>query len=557
LITTCRLEFAMRALFLPFLASLMITSPGSAESQGMPMRPDVSGWEAAVTSDHPIASAAGADVLRKGGNAIDAAVTMAAILSVVRPHMNGPGGDGFLLYREGRTGKVYALNGSGAAGSKATPAFFAGRNLREVPGSGILSVSVPGAVRMWDDALNRFGTIKLASAMAPAIGYAANGFIVSNRLSADIDGSRRLLAADPVLAQTYLVAGAAPKPGAILKQPELAETFRTIARDGPDAFYKGTIARKILAYLDREGGLLTAADLANHKSEWQEPIETTYRGYRVLAFPPNTQGITLLQQLNLAELSDLSAMGHNSAAYVHVLVEGSKLAYADRDAQVADPKFARVPVDALISKDHAREARKKIGDRVMADTSRDDRDGNGDTIYLAVVDKDGNAVSWIQSNFAAFGSGLGVPGTGIILHNRGSLYSLDPSHPNIVAPGKRPYHTLSPAMVLNGDGSLAMVLGTPGGDGQTQTLVQVLNNILLFGMTPQQAVEAPRWRSYGRRLGVEPGVTSRDSLTARGHTVAVQQPGADFGGAQVIRVLPSKARLVGSDFRREAYGIAW
>jgi gamma-glutamyltranspeptidase len=546
----------MRALSRIALLSL---APVVAGAQAIPMRPDVSGWESAVTSDHPLASEAGAAVLRKGGNAIDAAVTMAAVLAVVRPHMNGPGGDAFMIYRDGKTGKVYTLNGSGAAGSKATPAYFAEHSLRAIPGSGILSVSVPGAVRMWEDALGRFGTIKLSAALAPAIGYATRGFPVSNRFSSDINESRRLLAADSVLSRIYLVGGEAPKPGTILKQADLGQTLQTIARQGANALYQGAIAKQIAAYIEAEGGLVTAADLAKHKSEWVEPIETSYRGYRVLAFPPNTQGVTLLQQLNLAELFDLKTMGHNSTAYVHTLVEGSKIAYADRDALVADPRFTKVPVPDLIGKARAMETRARIGDRaaqVVPDTTRD---GNGDTIYLAVVDKDGNAVSWIQSNFAAFGSGKGVPGTGIILHNRGSLYSLDPTHPNIVAPGKRPYHTLSPAMVLNGDGSLAMVLGTPGGDGQTQTILQIMNNVMLFDMTAQQAVEAPRWRSYGRRVGIEPGVGAgvRDSLMSRGHAVVIQPPSAEFGGAQMIRILPSGARQVGSDFRREAYGIGW
>ncbi|HET9425581.1 MAG TPA: gamma-glutamyltransferase [Gemmatimonadaceae bacterium] len=544
---------------LPLAVFVANATVAMAQSTVIPMRPDVSGWEVAVTSDHPLASEAGAAVLRKGGNAIDAAVTMAAVLSVVRPHMNGPGGDGFMLYRDGRTGKVYALNGSGAAGAKATPTFFAERGLKTIPGSGILSVSVPGAVRMWEDALTRFGTIRLAAALAPAIGYATRGFPVSNRLSSDIGESSRLLERDSVLARIYLPGGEAPKPGTILRQPELGRTLQRIATGGARAFYRGPIAAQIAAYMESEGGLLTAADLAGHRSQWQDPIETTYRGQRVLAFPPNTQGVTLLQQLNLAELFDLGQMGHNSVSYVHTLVEGSKIAYADRDALVADPRFAQVPVADLIGKRRATENRSRIGDRatqIVVDTTRD---GNGDTIYLGVVDRQGNAVSWIQSNFAAFGSGKGVPGLGLILHNRGSLYSLDPKHPNIVAPGKRPYHTLSPAMVLNGDGSLAAVLGTPGGDGQTQTILQILNNVVVFGMSAQQAVEAPRWRSYGRRVGIEPGVGTvvRDSLTARGHTVTIQQPGAEFGGAQMIRILPSGARQVGSDFRREAYGIAW
>jgi gamma-glutamyltranspeptidase/glutathione hydrolase len=548
----------MRKLFLPLLA-LAITIATPCAGQAPPMRPDVAGWESAVTSDHPLASAAGAEVLRKGGNAIDAAVTMAAVLAVVRPHMNGPGGDGFILYREAKTGKVYALNGSGEAGAKATPAFFASKGLRAIPSNGILSVSVPGAVRMWDDVLTRFGTIKLSAALAPAIRYASRGFPVSSRLASDINESRRLVSADSVLSRIFLVNGRAPAVGSILKEPDLGQTLTLIAQQGADVFYRGSIAAKIVAYMEREGGLLTAADLAAHKSEWTDPIETSYRGYRVLAFPPNSQGMTLLEELNIADLYDLKAMGHNSTAYVHTLVEAARIAYADRDAALADPRFAKVPVADLISKQHGAAAKSRIGERashVVVDTTRD---GNGDTVYLGVVDSQGNAVSWIQSNFAAFGSGKMVPGTGIVLQNRGSLYSLDPKHPNIVAPGKRPFHTLSPAMMLNADGSLAMVFGTPGGDGQPQTLIQILNNVLLFDMTPQQAIEAARWRTFGTRVGIEPGIGAavRDSLIARGHTVTIQPTSADFGGAQMIRILPSGARQVGSDFRREAYWIAW
>lgn len=545
-----------RALLLLLFASASL----GAQRAPIPMRPDVSGNVAALSSDHPLATAAGADVLKRGGNAIDAAVTMAAVLNVVRPHMNGAGGDMFMLYREAKTGKVYALNGSGGAGGKATPAFFASKNMSAIPATGILSVSVPGAVRGWADALARFGTIKLSQALQPAIRYAKEGFAVSNRLSSDINEELKKVSADPELARTFLVNGAAPKPGTLLKQVDLARSLDLLAARGPDVFYKGELAQKIVAFIEKEGGLLVAADLAKHASRWQDPIESTYHGNHVLAFPPNTQGVTLLQQLNLAELTDLGAMGHNSADYVHTLVEGSKLAYADRDQFVADPAFAQVPLDRLLSKEYAKELRKKIAPTTAASGSPDPaRDGNGDTIYLCVIDKDGNAVSWIQSLFASFGSGRMVPGTGITLHNRGSLYSLDAAHPNVLVPGKRPYHTLSPAMVLRPDRSLHMVVGTPGGDGQTQTITQVINNVMLFGMTPQQAIEAPRWRSYGRRLGVEPGVSDsvRAALTARGHSVVVQQPSAEFGGAQAIVVLPNGTKMVGSDFRREAYGIAW
>lgn len=542
------------------LAVALTVAPGGAvlaQGQG---RPDVMGTTAALSSDHPLATAAGADVLRRGGNAIDAAITMAAVLGVVRPHMNGVGGDAFLLYRDGKTGRIYALNGSGRAGSRATPAFFRDRHLASVPSTGVLSVSVPGAVRLWGDALARFGTVSLARALAPAIDYAERGFPVSTRLAADITEERNKIAADTNLARLYLPGGAAPAVGSLLREPDLARTLRVIAAQGPDALYTGELATAIAAFMAREGGLLTRDDLARHRSTWQEPITTTYHGYTVVAFPPNTQGVTLLEMLGIAEHADLKAMGWNTADYVHTLAEVTRLAYADRDRLVADPAFASVPVERLLSPDYARELARRLKQPAAADARSPERDDSGDTVYLCVIDKDGNAVSYIQSLFAGFGSGRMVPGTGIILHNRGSLYTLDASHPNVIAPGKRPFHTLSPAMVLRADKSLAMVLGTPGGDGQPQTITQVLNNVVTFGMTPQQAVEAPRWRVFGSgRLSVEPGIAEpvRGALERRGHAVTVQPPGAEFGGAQMILVQPSGAKLVGSDPRREAFGIAW
>ena len=545
------------------ITAAMLLATGSLPAQLPSLRPDLMGPEAAVTSDHVLASATGADVLRRGGNAMDAAIAMAGVLAVVRPHMNGVGGDNFILYREAKTGKVYALNGSGRSGRKATPEFFAGQGLPAVPSGGILSSSVPGAVQGWEDALTRFGTTTLAQALQPAIGYAERGFPVSTRLSLDIGEAVKKVSADPEMARTFLVNGATPQPGTLLVQRDLAQTLRSIAAGGAKGYYTGESARAIAAFMEKEGGLVTAADLAAHTSTWTDPIETTYLGKRVLAFPPNTQGATFLQMLNLAENADLTAMGRESADYVHTLVEGAKLAYADRDAHIADPAFAQVPLDRLLSKAYARELAARIqGNRIASATAGDGtRNGTGDTIYLAVIDQEGNAVSMIQSLFASFGSGRMVPGTGIVLHNRGSSYSLDPKHPNVVAPGKRPFHTLCPAMALNDDGSLFAVFGSPGGDGQPQTLVQVLNNVLRFNLTPQQAVEAPRWRVFGAgKLGVEPGLSDavKADLTARGQSVNEQPPSAEFGGAQMIVVQPgTNARSVGSDQRREAYGIAW
>ena len=543
------------------LAILSFLGPVPVLSQSM-MRPDVMGREAAVVSDHVLASNAGAAVLRRGGNAVDAAITMAAVLAVVRPHMNGVGGDNFLLIREAKTGRVYALNGSGRAGAKATPAFFAERKLTQVPSTGIMSVSVPGAVRAWEDALKRFGTISLSDALQPAIDYAERGFPVSTRLSLDITEESRKVSSDPSLSRIFLTNGKAPAPGTILVQADLARTLRTIATGGADVLYRGPIAQQIAAFIEREGGLVTAADLTSHKSQWQEPISTTYAGKTVLAFPPNSQGMTFLEMLNIAESAMPANEAANSAPMIHALAEASKLAYQDRDRFLADPAFSSVPVDRLISKAYAADRARVIRrDTVAApDRSGAARDGNGDTIYLSVVDKDGNAVSMIQSLFAAFGSGRMVPGTGITLHNRGALFELSVEHPNVVTPGKRPFHTLSPAMALNADGSLAAAFGTPGGDGQPQTLVQVLNNVLRYGMTPQQAVEAPRWRVFaGGRLGVEPGIdaATRAQLERRGHVVRVQEPSAEFGGAQMIVIHSSGARMTGADPRREAYAVAW
>ena len=539
----------------------VIAAPASAGAQN---RPNVAGLEAAVVSDHPLASAAGAEVLRRGGNAVDAAITMAAVLAVVRPHMNGVGGDAFMLLHTAKDRKNYALNGSGRAGSKATPALFAERNLTAVPSSGALSVSVPGAVAAWGDALRRFGTIPLAQALAPAIRYAEQGFPVSERLAADFTEEARKVSRDPELARIFMPGGKAPEAGTLLRQPELAATLRAIAKEGPDALYKGELAKRIIAYLDREGGLLTAGDLATHRSTWTDPISTAYRGYRVLAFPPNTQGVTLLEMLAASEQFDLASFGHNSDPYLHTLFGISTVAYEDRDAFIADPEFAKVPLDRLLSTEHARLLADSVrrNQRAFAPTPpRQPPDGNGDTIYLCVVDQDGNTVSYIQSLFAAFGSGRMVPGTGITLHNRGALFSLDATHPNIVAPRKRPFHTLSPAMVLNADNTVFMALGSPGGDGQPQTITQMLNNVTLFGMTPQHAVEAPRFRTYQNgRVSIEPGVadSALAALRERGYTINIRPPGSEFGGAQMIMIHPtSKARITGADARREAYAVAW
>lgn len=544
----------MRYFSLICVATFLMTHDADAQ-----LRPDVAGTQGAVVADHPLAAATGLDVLRRGGNAMDAAIAMAAVLAVVRPHMNGIGGDAFLLYREGKSGKVHALNGSGRAGSFATPKLLRDQGLTEVPDTGLFSVTVPGAVRAWSDALRRFGTSGFAAALEPAIQYAQNGFVVSRKLSADIASDRAQLERDPAMAEVYLPNGEVPSTGAVLVQRDLARSLQTLATEGADAMYAGSLARRVADFSINQGGLFTLIDLANHSSTWQEPIATDYHDLRVYASPPNSQGIALLMQLNVAQQMGLEALERNSTQYISALVEIKKRVFAERDALVADPAFTDAPLDRMLSRDHARAIARSIQAGTEGGPART-RNGNGDTVFLCVVDKDGNAVALIQSLYASFGSGRMVPGTGIVLHNRGSLFSMDEDHVNVIAPNKRPYHTLSPGMVTRGD-DLYMVFGSPGSDGQTQTMLQVLNNIALYSMTPQEAVDAPRYRSYADGvLRLDAGIDAavRSELATRGYRVVVQEePSAEMGGAQVILMLRGGIKMIGADHRREAFGIAY
>ena len=536
-------------------------------------RPDVRGISAAVSAGHPLAAAAGHDVLRRGGNAMDAAIAMAGVLAVVRPHMNGVGGDAFALYYEAATGQVHAVNGSGRAGALATPALFAERGLAEVPRTGPLSVSVPGAVAAWLDALDRFGTMPREELLAPAIRYARNGFPVSTRLASDIVAWSDSL--NNHARELYTPAGEPPPVGSLLRNPALAATLERVARDGKDGFYRGFVAERVSAFLEAEGGYVRAPDLAAHTTTWVEPLRGGYEGYTMLVLPPNTQGIAQLQLFEMAKSFDLTAMGHNSADYLHTLIEIKKLAFADRDQWAADPEFTDLPLDDLLDPGYlagraamvdpgAAAASRMAGvpaDMEATASGGSTLDDSGDTVYLTAVDQWGNAVSWIQSLFDGFGSGLLEPETGIVLHNRGALFDLEPGHPNIVAPGKRPYHTLTPMMALHEDGSFAFTLGTPGGDSQAQSLLQIVNNFTLFGMTPQAAIEAPRFRSYGGlRVDFEDRVTAAvlGELGALGHDANVVHGWtATFGGAHMIVRDREGTLTAASDPRREAYAIAY
>jgi gamma-glutamyltranspeptidase/glutathione hydrolase len=523
-----------------------------------------------IATSQPLASAAGLRVLQQGGNAIDAAVTAAAVLSVVEPTMNGVGGDLFAIVYDGKTKSVRGLNASGRAPAAATPEEFRRRKLESIPYRGELSVSVPGVVDGWNELLAKHGTITLARALEPAIAYAKDGFAVSEIIAHQWKDVEGVLSRDPAAASTFLTNGHAPAVGEVFRNPRLAATLEQLAGGGRDAFYKGTIAQAIAADMKARGGLLTSADLAAHRSDWIEPIATTYRGYEVLELPPNTQGIAALQMLNILEGYDLKSLGHNSAAYLHLLVEAKRIAFADRDAWLADSaSVPRAALERMLSKEYAAERRKLIDPHRSARTiaplslpggtaSREEHpEAHGDTIYLTAADRDGNVVSLIQSIYESFGAGIVAGDTGVVLHNRGSLFSLREGHPNLLAPGKRPFHTLVPAMVLK-DTRPWLSFGVMGGDMQPQGHVQVLLNLIDFGMNVQEAGEAPRFRHSSGGLALESAISpeARFGLDARGHRL-VNSIGA-FGGFQGILVDPrSGVMMGGSDPRKDGVAIGY
>ncbi len=509
-----------------------------------------------VATSQPLASAAGLRVLQQGGNAIDAAVAAAAVLCVVEPMMVSPGGDLFALVWDAKKKELKALNASGRSPKAASIDELKKRGFTKIPQDGIHTVTVPGAVDGWAKLLERYGTMKLADVLQPAIDYAERGFPVSDVISADWDNALQHKA-NADFAATFLPNGRPLQPGEIFTNKNLANTLKLVAAKGRDVFYTGEIAQKILKFAQSQGGLHTAEDFANHTSNWLDPISTKYRGYTVYELPPNNQGLAVLEMLNILEGYDVKSLGHNSAEYLHLLVEAKKLAYADRAWHIADPAFYKAPLDKLLSKEYAAELRKKIDSgKAGGDTPPSSRGGE-DTVYLTVVDKDHNAVSFIQSIFSAFGSGLVAGDTGVVLHNRGAGFSFDPNNPNKLEGGKRPFHTLIPGMVFR-DGNLWLTFGLMGGDMQAQGHAQVLLNLIDFGMDVQQAGEQARFRHFESGLALESGVgvEVRKALEAKGHKLT-PAPGM-FGGYQAIMIDPKTGALFGgSDPRKDGCAIGW
>lgn len=510
---------------------------------GYAYRPVAYGRHGLVAAAHPYAAQAGIEVLKGGGNAVDAALAVNAVLAVAQPHMCGLGGDLFALLSDAPSREVLFLNGAGRSGSRATPAALQARGLSALPLIGPLSVSVPGCADAWHALATRYGTRGLTDLLKPAIALAADGVPVSHLLAQTIR-ERADAFEDPEWHRIYAPEGRVPRAGDRLRQPDLAATLTRLADGGPDVLYRGELGERLVRHLEAGGGFLTREDLAAHASRWQPPIATVYRGATVLQTPPPTQGLTVLEALNVLEGFDLAAMGHHSVDHLHHLVEAIKVAFADRDRFIGDPDHVAVPVAALLDKGYAVRRRALVDPRRVA-LGVPCGDPTGDTTGFVVADAAGSVIAVIQSLYTAFGSGVVPPGTGIVLHNRGASFTLDPASPSVFAPRRQPFHTLIAALVLR-DGAPAAALATMGGHAQPQTHVQVLTNLLDFGMDPQEAIERPRF-VQGRmrvsdpedRLRIEARVPPRvrAALIRRGHRLdVVAERAVTMGHAHALTV---------------------
>jgi len=504
-----------------------------------------------VASSQPLATLAGVDILMNGGNAIDAAIATAAVLGVVEPSSIGIGSDAFCLFYSAKDQAIRALDASGRSPHGASLEFCRRNGFTEVPQRGIHSVTVPGAVHGWATLLMSHGTKKLSEVMQAAIRHAEEGFPVAELTAEQWKESESRLKADEGGAINYLINGRAPRAGEIFRNPRMAVTLKRIAAEGPDYYYQGEVADKLVHCSERLGGLFSRKDFADHRSDWVEAITANYRGYDVYEMPPTTQGFVALEMLKILESFDLKTMGTNSVDALHAMIEAKKLAFADRDRHLADRDFMKVNVRELIDAERAQRLRGRIRmEHAAADYP--DAPGGTDTEYVAAADRDGNLVSFIQSNFMGFGSGVVEPDTGIILQNRGHLFSLDDNHPNCIGPHKRCAHTLAPGMIFK-DGKPYAALGLKGGHVQPQVQVQLIANLIDHGMTPQQAISAPRFNHVdGLKVGLEPEISRevKDELNRKGHQVVGGNP-ESFGGAHMILIHPESGAFVGASDPRK------
>lgn len=498
-----------------------------------------------AATSQPLATQVALDILKKGGNAIDAAIAANALLGLVEPTGNGMGGDLFAIIWSARDQKLYGLNASGRSPKSLTLKYFKENGYDKIPSHGVLPISVPGAVDGWFEMHGKFGTMDMKDILQPAINYARNGFPVTELIAYYMAAGTRNLKRFPNVADVYMPNGKSPAKGEIFKNPALANTLEIIAKKGRDEFYKGSIAKIISKFVKEQGGFLAYEDFASHYSEWVEPLSINYRGYDVWELPPNGQGTAALQQLNIMENFDVAAMGFGTAEYIHHFTEAKKLAFEDRAKYYADPDYNDYPIDVLISKEYAAERTKLINSDRAARSYPAGEIEKGNTIYLTVADQFGNMVSLIQSNYRGMGSGVCAPGLGFILQDRGELFSLEEGHANVYEPGKRPFHTIIPAFITK-DGKPWISFGLMGGAMQPQGHAQIVMNLIDFGMNLQEAGDAPRIRhggssqptgstmKNGGTLYLESGIRWEEiqKLMMMGHKIQWDLGG--YGGYQAI-----------------------
>jgi gamma-glutamyltranspeptidase / glutathione hydrolase len=511
-----------------------------------------------VATSQPLAAQAGLDVLKTGGNAVDAAIATVATLCVVEPTSTGIGGDAFALIWSADEGRLYGLNASGPAPAALTADWLRRQGYTSIPATGPLTVTIPGSLRGWQEALARFGSRSLDTLLQRPIQYARSGFPVSERIAKSWASSTEKMSQHIDSRRVWLPQGRAPRAGEIFRNPEFAASLEVIASDGVDAFYNGEIGRQIAATVQETGGVLTEADLRTYEAEWVEPLVTPYRrGYAFHEIPPNGQGLTALLALNLARGFDLPAIAYDDPDRVHVLIEAIKLAFADAAAYIGDPRHTAIPISGLLSEAYTDRRRDLIHMDTAVAPFPGDPGHHGDTVYLTVVDEAGNMVSWIQSLYMGFGSGLTAGTTGIQLQNRGANFTLEQGHPNEVAPGRRPYHTIIPGFITY-EGQAWASFGVMGGFMQPQGHLQVGSNLVDYEMDPQAALDAPRFQwQRAKEVASEAafGEKVRAALAERGH--ALRADGYYGGGQIIVRDLDSGVLIAGSEPRNDGAAVGW
>lgn len=533
----------LTTIFLIF--TVQLTAQDRITGQTFATRSEVIAQHGMACTSQPLATQAALDILKAGGNAIDAAIAANAVLGLVEPTGNGMGGDLFAIVWDAKTQKLYGLNASGRSPYDLNLQYFIDHGITKVPSHGPLSVSVPGCVDGWFELNKKFGKLPMTDILKPAITYASEGFPLTEVIAYYWNSNSKVLEKYNGFKEIFMPNGKAPAKGEVFKNPYLAATLEKVAKGGRDAFYKGEIAQKIVDYVRAEGGFLSMRDFQDHHSDWIEPVSTNYRGYDVWELPPNGQGIAVLQILNVLENYDIKSMGFGSTEYIHTFVEAKKLAFEDRAKFYADPEFNKLPIKGLISKEYARERNKLINPNRAAKIYPPGNPEHGNTIYLTTADKDGNMVSLIQSNYRGMGSGMTPGKLGFILQDRGEMFSLDPNHMNKFEPHKRPFHTIIPAFITK-DGKPFISFGLMGGSMQPQGHVQIVVNLIDFGMNLQEAGDAPRICHEGSSEPTDEKMTDGGivylesgfdyktvrELLGKGH--AIQYTNGIYGGYQAI-----------------------